>query len=752
MNISARTATVTLAVIAASAVVMAVVPAQSAIIWAARLFLSSAFVMFIPGALALLAWDPRRSFDALEFTGKAVAMSFGLDQLLTIAALLVHWSPLVSLIALGTLVLICAFRSVSRRDVVIHAGIHHAVIVAGLVLLACYLWAAGSPFDSLEDHIHVAIIERLAHLTRPSIHNIYYAPGIVYTYPFPGTHYVVALIGRLGDIPSLFLYSKMRAVWGMLAPLLLYGCVVVLFDSVAAAIAATLTAICLVANGSFAAVPDMYWGQMAPFSHASDVAMGVLLPALLLLTFEALASVDRREYWFSVAAALPMALMLAIAHTREIVQFVVYVTSFAVALLLARGSRRLLQRTVVILCATVAVVVVYRLWNVWAVPIVDSLVAANRQHLRSLFRAATWPELFGRPLPLLDNYMPAFQPMFYGWNPVVLLASPFILFAVRGRKLTWLLAASIACYALIIRYPAFGIPYTYLTYFEILYTPVRNVIFFVHVLAGIGLFVLASMFSRFRYGVLVPLAAATGLLIALAVRRVGTAATQNIDLLFVPMLIGYALLLVALMWTGRRETRTEQLFNPRPRWAIAFTIMAAIVVYATYTKDAAVLVKRWDDRMPIPAAVTAGIQCGEKPAFCAPPDALIRFAHERLPADAVFASDLQDPFQPALFMPQQMVIWPGGDSFSSLLSSDQLFPQYVRYLTLAKAASREQPLFNTSETRQERDAFLRDVGATHVLLNFRLYAEMKPIFDAEKDLMASRYDDGKWAVYEVLAR
>ena len=57
-----------------------------------------------------------------------------------------------------------------------------------------------------------------------------------------------------------------------------------------------------------------------------------------------------------------------------------------------------------------------------------------------------------------------------------------------------------------------------------------------------------------------------------------------------------------------------------------------------------------------------------------------------------------------------------------------------------------------SETRQEREAFLRDLGVTHVLVNPRLYASIKPVFAADPDLFVSRYDDGQWALYEVTLR
>ncbi len=748
MTMSARSTAAALAVGAALAVAASQLTANSAAAWMLRVLFSSAAVAFIPGALAVLAWHPRRSFDALELAGLALAVSFGFNELLTIAALLAHWSPVVSLALLGAFIVAgaaCAWR----RDSAVDVGWHHVAIVAGLAILAAYLYAAGSGYDNVEDRIHIAIIERLSHLSRPSFRNIYFAPGVVYTYPFPGTHYMLALMTRIGNMPAIFMYAKLRLFWGVAAIVLLYGCVRCLLDSTRIAVAATVTVICLVANGAFAAVPGMYWGQMAPFSHASDVAMGVLLPALLLLAFEVLRSDNRREYWFSMIAMMTLALMLVIVHVREVVQFVVYLTAFSLALVLARGPRPVLARSVGVVVAVAVILIGYRVWNAWAVPLVDSLVEAHRRDLRDLYDGATWRELFGQPYPLMRNYMPAFQPTFYGWNPLVLLLSPVILFAVRGSKLTWLVAASIATYAVIIRYPAFAIPYTYATYFEMLYTPVRNVVFFIHMLAGVGLYVLAARLARLAYVALVPLAVAAGVLIVAAIHRLAPLVSTRLDLLFVPMLLAYALLLVTIMWKGPREAPDAQLLDPRPRWMVAFAIVLAIALYGTRIDDSAVIAGRWHDRTPTPASLVASMPCSNT-GDCPPPPALIRLAHEHVSADSLFAVDRHERYQPALFMPQQMVVWTGGTD--SLLEPETIFPRYFAYLKSAQDASADQPLFNRSETRKDREAFLQNLGVTHVLLDPPLYALMKPVFAADADLLVPRYDDGQWALYEVVRR
>jgi len=748
MNVSARPI---IAALVGTSVLAVLVPRtlpETATASMLGVLFSSAAIGFVPGALAVLAWHGRRSFDALELAALAPAVSFGFNELLTIAALLVHWSPVVSLALLGAFVVVAACAA-WRLDSSITVGWRHLAMLAGLAMLAAYLYAAGSGYDNIEDRIHIAIIERLSFLNRPSFRNIYFAPGVVYTYPFPGTHYTLALMSRLSDMPAFFLYVKLRAFWGVTAVVLFYACVRCLLDSTRMAVAATVTIMGLVANGAFAAVPGMYWGQLAPFSHASDVAMGVLLPALLLLTFETLRADTRREYWFAMTALLTLALMLVIVHVREIVQFIVYIAAFSLTLVLARAPRRWLVRSVGILAAVAVMLVAYRVWNAWAVPLVDSLVEAHRRDLRDIYDGSTWAELFGQPLPLLRNYMPGFPSMFYGWNPLVLLLSPVILIAIRASKLTWLVAASIAAYLLIVRFPVLALPYTYATYFEILYTPVRNVIFFIHILAGIGLYVLAAYLGRLAFIALVPLAMAAGVLIVLATNRLAPLLSARIDLLFVPMLVCYALLFALIVWRGRDAAPDAGLVDPPGRWVAAFAILLTIVVYGTRIGESAVISTGWENRGPTPSSLMAALPCNTN-VDCPPPPALIRLTHERVSADSLFAVDLHERYQPALFMPQQMVVWTGGTD--SLLAPETLFPRYFTYLKTAQEASADQPLFNMSETRQEREAFLRDLGVTHVLVNPRLYASIKPVFAADPDLFVSRYDDGQWALYEVSLR
>lgn len=197
------------------------------------------------------------------------------------------------------------------------------------------------------------------------------------------------------------------------------------------------------------------------------------------------------------------------------------------------------------------------------------------------------------------------------------------------------------------------------------------------------------------------------------------------------------------------ELPDARLLDPPPRWMTAFAIMFAIVVDGTRIDESAAVSTRWEDRTPTPASLVAAMPCN-KNVDCPPPPALIRLAHERVSADSLFAVDLYERYQPAMFMPQQMVVWTGGNPDTlPFLSPETIFPRYLTYLKSAQDASVDQPLFKTAETRKEREAFLRDLGVTHVLVNPRLYAAIKPVFDADADLLGPRYDDGRWALYEV---
>ena len=57
--------------------------------------------------------------------------------------------------------------------------------------------------------------------------------------------------------------------------------------------------------------------------------------------------------------------------------------------------------------------------------------------------------------------------------------------------------------------------------------------------------------------------------------------------------------------------------------------------------------------------------------------------------------------------------------------------------------------FNDRETPDERRAFVRDLGVTHVLVDPQYYSTLRPVLDGLPQMFTRLYDSGRWVVYEV---
>ena len=156
----------------------------------------------------------------------------------------------------------------------------------------------------------------------------------------------------------------------------------------------------------------------------------------------------------------------------------------------------------------------------------------------------------------------------------------------------------------------------------------------------------------------------------------------------------------------------------------------------------------WAASAATPDALMSSLPCVDDGRFCPPPAALVRFAENNLSVNSVFAVDIEEEYQPALFMPQQMVAWPGE---AQGLIPRAVFVRYYERFDRTTAAYDEQPLFNARETRAERLSFIADLGVTHVLVTPRLYDLMSGLLGQDRDVFTAVYDDGRWAVYEVAA-
>jgi hypothetical protein len=208
-------------------------------------------------------------------------------------------------------------------------------------------------------------------------------------------------------------------------------------------LASALVASVLVANGSFAGVPNFYWGQLAPYSHASDVAMGVLLPALLLLVLRVLRARTSRETTFFTLGTGGLIVMLTMVHIREVLQVVTYLGAFLVALLVVKRDRRLLTLTAALLVLAVAVPLLYNAWHQSIALDVDRLVQENRRSLLAIADRLSVRDWLRPGVAVLGGFIPAFDAFFYGRNPIVLLGTAVL--AVHRRAHPPTSSSTLAC-------------------------------------------------------------------------------------------------------------------------------------------------------------------------------------------------------------------------------------------------------------------------------------------------------------------
>ena len=114
-------------------------------------------------------------------------------------------------------------RAVQRRRSTVIFTIDELIVLGLLVAVAVPVVPAGIARSTpTKTRFLSPSCGASASCRRRGIDNLYVAPGVVYTYPFPGALYLMALTARLGDIDPLFLYHKLRFFWGPAALVMLY--------------------------------------------------------------------------------------------------------------------------------------------------------------------------------------------------------------------------------------------------------------------------------------------------------------------------------------------------------------------------------------------------------------------------------------------------------------------------------------------------------------------------------------------------
>jgi hypothetical protein len=767
------------ALLAGATLLLHLLPETSAGIAAAKLVCGSLTIAFGPGLLITLAARPMRGSSFFEVVGLAIALSFALVQLLVMISLALHvptaWIATgLTLATAGSGALVARMRRAGGE----RFPVTRDEVALGLVLawLVVPLYLKGSPFLSYEDHVHAGMVRRLAFVSRPALDDFYVVPNVVYTYPFPGTHFFMALVSRASGLDPLFVYHKLRAFWGPTALLFLYLVAGRLFRSRRIAFLTALTAVILVVAGTFADVPGMYWGQLVPYSHPSDVAMNVLLPGLL---FVALCFLEAREaggsrflFWTTIALTATVAMV----HIREIVQFAMYLASFGLALLLIRREPAYLARAGGLLLATVAVTGLYVLFHKLVVGHVAIQEAAARHALAEEVGRLSLAKWFSRPLPAVSE----FGSVFYGWNPLVIVASPVICLAFRRRVQMLLVLMSMLVYLLLIRVPVFTFPYVYLTYWEILVTPVRNVALFIYLLTGAGLYLVAINLARIRTRMAALAAgAACGLGLALVLSLAAGVLERHRDLLFLPALLLSATALFLMRGArGDRWAAALRPASPRPIWKGIFLLLLLFTAVASGEPHRSPLalhavttaISPFPMTMPVfltPRTMMDDLPCirseaGSLPVrhldltasllqepvvSCPPSYRLVRWAKGSLPPDAVLVANAWNVYAPSPYFPQHVF---SGLPARSGVDPKLIYPDYYQRFERAWRSRGVQPLFNDVESLEDRLAFLGPLGITHLVVDPMYYEQMRTTLGRWPETFRPIYDDGRWAVFAVV--
>jgi hypothetical protein len=500
-SIPARTFTVALFGAAAAAGVCRFLNADTTAGAALRVVTATMAVGVLPGALLMLLWRPRPVVTVIEIFGFGMALSFGIVHLLTILAVTTHLAPHIVLAGAGIGLMVVAVIVVRRNAGAVILTLDELIVLVPVLLLGIPLYLQGSPFAVYEDQVLAAIVRRLAALDAPRLDNLYATPGIIYTYPFPGALYFMALIARLGDIDPLFVYHKLRFFWGPAAVVMLYLGARALFGYAAVACAVALAAVVFICTGVFAMLPEFpaWWAQLVPYSYVPDVAMTVLLPALLVMTFEYVQAASSRERHFFLAGAAALILMLTVVHIREIIQFAAYLGCFIVVAATVRRFRGYVAPAATLLGVTLVIAIGYTLLQGAIAPRSNDIIGEERRNLVALASGIPIQSLVLSPAAsVLGDFIQDFDQMFAGLIPFFLFAGTIVIVVFRDRPLIWLISSSTVAYLAVMTVPLLAIPYIYLTYFEILHIPVRNVIWFVYLFAGALLYVTVLALAQLR--------------------------------------------------------------------------------------------------------------------------------------------------------------------------------------------------------------------------------------------------------------
>jgi hypothetical protein len=634
-------------------------------------------------------------------------------------------------------------------------------ITAGFVAFAIGNVDVASPLENL---LAVGLANALR--TAVQVQDAFYAKGISPVYPFPGLHYAYALVADISNTTTVFAFEKMRGLWTLTALATVFVGVRALSGSSCYAYLALLGSSLLALAGPFGTVPGYYWGQLATTSNPNDVEMNVLAGIALCSLFTVLASADRARpdllLLFSCTA-----LVLSLIHQRELVQLLVYGAAGFLVLAMSRQYKAL-PTLGLALAVPACGAIAFRAWAVTSTPVIGDILADVHARLSSNLRQFDFWAAF-HPYPSGVN---AYDSSFlWGLNGFMLCIASIVLIVRRDNRAVRACALATAAFLMAASFAILAIPLIFLTYDELLNTPVRHVIFVLYCCLWIGLgMLLRAIELRWAQNQAVSMTiAVAAAAIAAGLAHILARVITSAEFLVLSAAV-CGLLAAFLPYRGQPEaaqispSRSDRLSLSLSLAAlIAFALLTAMPRDALLRKFADGLAS-WTPRAALKneyraylAAQPGSIEgeCRDRTATilertidfrtCAPPFQVVDSLQLYLPNDSVLLFDPLGDFAPVGLVPAKLAAPP-----SFFYRNWEVFFLHMAAV-IANSVSRYggTPFFASGEAPEQRYADASALGATHVLADPAARDEALSAARSRPDLFTVVMDQSQWVLLAV---
>lgn len=762
-------------------------PADNAWLAAIRILLGFSAVLLTPGytLLRLIVRGPLTIFDTITLSA---AISIIITEGLCAFSLLIHVPThevmrglLLSTIGVSMLSLLRpspggATELPSRLAT---AGIAACLVVAVALYfeggVSAWSWHPTAAILTWEDALHINIIQRLMTLAQPAISDLLPLQGVVYTYPFPGTHYLFALAAQAAAIgDAVFVYDKARPVLWLVTVAAYWRLARDLTNRREIADFLPLVFSLAVIAGGLARLPGLYSGQVAPTSHAAVVAAEAWLPLLLAITVRL---ADRtlptglwRLHW---VLAFGMAATLIAVHPRQVVQELVYVGTLAAALAVFGRDWRRGAKVGGLAVAITAAMLAYLHWHSAALPWLQNTLAEGRHTFLTAISGMPWWRFIGPLDPDLQYVYGLETYTLKGLSGILMAITPLMLWRFRRQPAMVMAGASMAAFMLMAGVGGISILVILATNDEMLMMPAQNWAIFLRVILVAALFEAGVLLQGRRRR---PLVAA--LVAGLATWGISHISGPWFSLIYVPVFVALAIVLWLIWRRGMKEDIPAPLPGSVasgwliPALIVCFGILAAIfdltagplgtvsrawhanipgqrMMQLLEGEKVQVGIRPHQDCAPTELSIRVPYRSAEATARirpCLPPPELLEWGARALPPEAVVAVNILGWFYPQPFLNVQVPAMPRGGQ--PLRDARATQPDVAREFDRLPPDT-GQPIFNDDQPEVDILGSITRLRVTHILLD-PPYSRLRPNF-LRFGWLHEVWHSGEWSVFAVEA-